>query len=61
MPDTVIFGNGGGGGAAIVAGILLVLVLVFVFLYFGGNIRRTDSTVQVEVPQVEVEVVPRTE
>jgi hypothetical protein len=54
--ETIITGGGGSGG--IIAGILLVALAVVVayFLFFNGT--GVSRTVDVDVPAVNVDVVP---
>lgn len=53
-----IIETGGGSGPAMIAGILLVVVLVLGFLWFVNNNGGGSGTVDVDVPAVNVDVVP---
>ncbi len=50
-------GGGGGMGAGIIAGIVLVAVLVIGFFVFVNN-TGGSRTVDIDVPKVNVDVVP---
>ena len=56
---TIIDNGGGGGGGAtgIIAGILVVAVVVIGYLVFVGN-HGGSGTVDIDVPKVNVNVVP---
>lgn len=54
---TIIDNGGGGSGAGIIAGIVLVLAVVAGILFFA-NMNGGSGTVDVDVPAVNVDVVP---
>jgi uncharacterized membrane protein len=57
MATIIDNGGGGGGGVGIVVGILLVVAIVVGFVLFANN-NGGSGTVDVDVPAVNVDVVP---
>jgi hypothetical protein len=51
-------GGAGGSGAGILAGVLLVVVVVIGFLVFANNHGGGSGSVDIDVPKVNVNVVP---
>lgn len=56
--ETIIETNSGGGVTGVIAGIVFVLLIVFGVILFLNNNGGGSGSVDVDVPAVNVDVVP---